>query len=84
MIARDEIDREELRFDPFFKDVLMFLSTSTLIDMLKDLHEMIPEKDWEVLGAYHAVKDRLIDRGCSVSVEREQVVVTGPEVQIPF
>lgn len=88
-IAQNEVSREELRTDPFFRDILEYLSDQVLISLARDLYYAIDEHDWEVLGAYHASKDELIDRGYNVTTEptgdgERVLVITGPKVQIPF
>jgi hypothetical protein len=69
MLANGEVTREDLRFDPFFKDILPHLEGDTLKKMAADLYskmEMGGHPDWNAIGAFNAVKDVLSDRGVTV------------------
>ena len=92
-VIQREISREELRTDPFYKDVIPYLEDQVLISLVQDLYYAIEESPknprWEVLGAYHATRELLEDRGYTVAPDEIEpndykLVIVGPRMEIPL
>jgi hypothetical protein len=87
-IARGEVTPEEV-FNPFLKDILRYLTTSTLIEILKDLYDSIEYEgnpDWDIIWAYEEVKAQLEANGYHVRTEQTghewEVIVTGAQMPL--
>lgn len=80
------------RADPFWADLLPMLTTDTLVSITKELYYQMEDTrgpDWTVIEAYHHTRKELEARGVEVNTERVgeqewEVVISGPEVAIPF